>query len=376
MVELVIANKYKTYDYKNVSAIDIVRWVYSQKCIPIPCRPKTKKPILDICQYKDLENGYSYGLFNDSYHVASKERVEWINNYWNRWNSLSDDIEMVQRLSETISIALNTGNGWNNNQHLCVIDIDNTEFIDSFNVDLFRDCPRVYGKKGIKLLFFSEGSVEQGEIGDEQHAIDLYFSPSRLVFIYGEHDKSKPDNPVFYRMDGLKPIPHLERPKVMDFLNTFANENDLKLKLKKEELEPIKQLPKINKFGKSKPTLTSWSNLRLSDVIQFNTTKIAHPVHGSTTGVNMSLNLSDDTWYCHRCHTGGGVLELIAVVEGIIDCSESQRGLFDFTSSKNVDRWLDLKKILEDKYGVDVFGYEVNVRKWYNGNKKGISDLF
>jgi hypothetical protein len=47
-----------------------------------------------------------------------------------------------------------------------------------------------------------------------------------------------------------------------------------------------------------------------------------HPVHGSTTGRNFWVNIFDDTWYCHRCESGGGPLEFFAVKEGMIECAE------------------------------------------------------
>ncbi len=51
-----------------------------------------------------------------------------------------------------------------------------------------------------------------------------------------------------------------------------------------------------------------------------------HPTHGSTTGTNFHVNLSTGEWYCFRCCSGGGAISLLAVQEGIIDCSEAIPG--------------------------------------------------
>ena len=51
-----------------------------------------------------------------------------------------------------------------------------------------------------------------------------------------------------------------------------------------------------------------------------------HPLHGSDSGHNFSINSSKNVWYCFRHNSGGGALELLAVQEGIISCSEAGKG--------------------------------------------------
>jgi len=52
----------------------------------------------------------------------------------------------------------------------------------------------------------------------------------------------------------------------------------------------------------------------------------SHPIHGSTTQNNFSVNTAKNCWYCFRCDTGGGPILWLAVREGIIDCSEALPG--------------------------------------------------
>jgi hypothetical protein len=52
----------------------------------------------------------------------------------------------------------------------------------------------------------------------------------------------------------------------------------------------------------------------------------AHPQHGSSTGVNLDVNVAKGLWHCWRHGTGGDALSLIAVCEGLIACGDLQAG--------------------------------------------------
>ena len=52
----------------------------------------------------------------------------------------------------------------------------------------------------------------------------------------------------------------------------------------------------------------------------------SHPVHGSSTGMNFSVDTKKNVWHCFRCCSGGGPWQLLAVIEGIIDCGDSVPG--------------------------------------------------
>lgn len=72
----------------------------------------------------------------------------------------------------------------------------------------------------------------------------------------------------------------------------------------------------------------------------------AHPIHGSSGGMNFWINPQKNIWHCFRCNSGGGPLSAIAVKEGIIDCSEARRG--NLRGNKAVDA---LQKA-RSKYGL------------------------
>ena len=78
-----------------------------------------------------------------------------------------------------------------------------------------------------------------------------------------------------------------------------------------------------------------------------------HPQHGSTNGMNFRVDTKNNTWICFRCNMGknsslgcGGPSELIAVMEGIIDCSDSGKNCFTVEQGSNVI------KIAREKYGL------------------------
>ena len=71
-----------------------------------------------------------------------------------------------------------------------------------------------------------------------------------------------------------------------------------------------------------------------------------HPIHGSETGVNLSVDLDRNLWHCFRHDSGGSVLEWIAVSEGVIDCSEAVPGVL------RGDRFWQVLEIAHEKYGL------------------------
>ncbi len=74
--------------------------------------------------------------------------------------------------------------------------------------------------------------------------------------------------------------------------------------------------------------------LKIEHVIDVKTLKATstgyqgeHPVHGSSTGANFTVNTLKGVWHCFRCQSGGGPLALIAVKEGLIPCDQVLPGV-------------------------------------------------
>ncbi len=62
----------------------------------------------------------------------------------------------------------------------------------------------------------------------------------------------------------------------------------------------------------------------------------SHPLHGSTSGKNFSINTSKNCWHCFRHGTGGGPLEWLAVETGLIQCQDAKPECLDTETFKKV----------------------------------------
>jgi hypothetical protein len=77
-----------------------------------------------------------------------------------------------------------------------------------------------------------------------------------------------------------------------------------------------------------------------------------HPVHGSTTGKNFRIDPQKGVWYCFRCLSGGGPLQLLAVLEGLIPCNQAQPGALRGELFKKVLQIAREKKLLPEEEAV------------------------
>lgn len=71
-----------------------------------------------------------------------------------------------------------------------------------------------------------------------------------------------------------------------------------------------------------------------------------HPKHGSDGGMNFRVDLNNNVYYCFRDQAGGGPSELIAVMEGIIDCGDAGPNCY------TEDQAREVIQIAREKYGL------------------------
>jgi len=106
---------------------------------------------------------------------------------------------------------------------------------------------------------------------------------------------------------------------------------------------------------------TSWqgdniTNIPIGNIISFNGLSDMgggcfqgpHPKHGSDNGMNFRIDTTNNTWYCFRCACGGGPSELIAVMEGVINCDDAGQSCY------SQDQAREVIKIAREKYGLSV----------------------
>lgn len=123
-------------------------------------------------------------------------------------------------------------------------------------------------------------------------------------------------------------------------------------------------------FKESKPKIirdhksSSWTgdnitNIPIGNIISFDGLRDVgngclqgcHPKHGSDNGMNFRVDTKNNTWICFRCNSKdsrgcGGSSELIAVMEGILDCSDV--GASCYTKKQAIE----VIKIAREKYGL------------------------
>jgi P4 family phage/plasmid primase-like protien len=134
------------------------------------------------------------------------------------------------------------------------------------------------------------------------------------------------------------PIASISKEKLLEILKPLRTsfKIDKKKEQKKEEQrelgsQKVMGLQDLESWGKELrveeillPAEPIKDNLDSSGELQG-----VHPIHGSSKeegGNNFAININKNQWCCYRCGSGGGAWELLAVREGILDCSECVPG--------------------------------------------------
>lgn len=73
----------------------------------------------------------------------------------------------------------------------------------------------------------------------------------------------------------------------------------------------------------------------------------SHPTHGSATRQNFHFSVEKNVWHCFRHDVGGGPLLLLAVLEGIIKCSDAKPGAL------RGEIFIKVLEIAQKKYDID-----------------------
>ena len=314
------------------SAGEVIAWLRQEKMTPLPLRTKSKVPWYGITQ-ESLK-------CDTSFLIPTAERLQVVNDYW-------DSRDWQRATPKDIGISIGVLNGWNNGVYVAFPDIDNRELVDDFRYsEVFASCPLVKGKKGAKLIakvvLAEEGEVwpdtpiQWRPISDSSDGpqLELFTGDAKKhCVIYGEHDKSTREHPIFYQfVRGFG-----------DMIPTLALGDVIK------EMDKIASLHGLYRVEQDEPTKTEWQALhaqtnsrsgvriceqygiQMSNVLAVppnarrtsSGTLFEHPVHGATGQGNLFVNTRLNLWYCFRCGAGGDPLTWVAVREGFIECNEA-----------------------------------------------------
>lgn len=354
-----IANKYTTDKYINVSnptAYNVVTWLEENGITPIPCQPKTKKPIQNISRdslkkrmgiaKSDISKDDDIG----SYHKPIPERLEIINKWWSN-SEFHKDAGV-----EDESIAVDCVPEYNHNKKLVIIDVDTDELYKEFvDNELFKPMPVIRGGRGCKLLTFitdetlpnytkAHAITDSTSLVKEQ-VFEIFIASKRIALVWGEHPDSTLEKSVIYRfIRGFgQEIPTFSYDILRSEFSKIALKYNLLVEnsLQNEYNNDDNWSEYISPVG-NRESIAGLLNLRCVD-IGYPTGKVIkigdelvgdHPYHGSTHHMgNFRINLSKNIWCCYRCGSdgdhpvGGGPMKLAAVMAGIIQCGDAPRGL-------------------------------------------------
>lgn len=121
-------------------------------------------------------------------------------------------------------------------------------------------------------------------------------------------------------------------------LDSSVTEEDDIESLEKEEKTRVGKIKKTQRNSRIEPLKIGWlDKIRIADIALpspivrsdpngSGEVQGGHPLHGSDNGLNFSVNVKKNIWHCWRDDSGGGPLELIAMINGLIECGEAGRG--------------------------------------------------
>lgn len=197
---------------------------------------------------------------------------------------------------------------------LAILDIDDKETLSRIEPHL----PRTFSvttAKGRHFYYILTGAAKKLILHtNERHVGELQAGPTFYVVGPGSTHPSG----TIYRVDDDAPVKTLGYGEIVELLSPYL----------RAEREPVPAPDPIRRL------LADKHNLRITDVISLTRFKSRgagqyigpHPIHGSDTGQNLSIDTHKDRWFCFRHNTGGGALQLLAIKEGILRCEDAGSG--------------------------------------------------
>ena len=235
---------------------------------------------------------------------VAKQGKQPIDKGWTKPENLmsADDPKLQEWLADGGNYGVVAGRG------LAILDSDTRELID-LTIDKLPNTFTVQspGSKGCHSYFHSrlEKAIrlrdKDGEnVGDIQGLGKMVVGPGSI------HPNGRP-----YLITNDVPLAKITKEELLGALKPYVVPD-----------EEVMRIERAARSERSKAEL----DLAITQVVLLGKLQRrgdeyfgAHPVHGSKTGRNFSINAVKNCWHCFRHGTGGGPLSLLAVQEGLIN---------------------------------------------------------
>lgn len=276
--------------------------------------------------------------------AGGKEAVE--KGWQETRNYTMDDPELKSHLAQGGNYGVMPTSG------ICILDADEATrmrdllkpFLDTFTVRT--------GGDGVKFHFYFrcpdlEGKIPFYDLEDGTHLGEVYGSGAK-AYCVGPGSL----HPSGRRYEVVRDLPLMEIPiEVLDqefFGKVKSSRSDV------TDASPglvvARRPPEVVSMG---GTISDQLGLRCEEFLMPLKPRVSgeeiigeHPVHGSSTGTNLAINTSKNSWTCRRCNSGGGPLEALAVAEGLISCDQAGPDCLD-------GKWQEIFDLLR-KHGYNV----------------------
>jgi len=251
---------------------------------------------------------------------------------WQKNNNYKfDDQPFLDWISDDNNFGVLCGKG-----NLAVIDADEPEISELVQKKLPKTFTVTTGSGG-KHFYFIVPDMERKIVlydKDHKHYGEIQFTGTQVIAPGSIHPNNKR-----YEISRDLPIKTISLKDIEKTLSDYVNNTK---NLEEWEFEEIDVGEKSEFIDITK--IINISGFKKHGREYYG----AHPVHGSSTGTNFVVNPIQGTWYCFRCNSGGGALSLIAVLEGIIDCSEAKPGAL------KGDVFKQLVNVAQEKYDIKI----------------------
>ncbi len=233
-------------------------------------------------------------------HKNSKKPIE------NGWQKNPHQFNQVPAwMTDGFNYGVICGSG-----NLVVLDCDQEAFYEQIKDKLPKTFIVKTPKRGKHVYLYCQGLLEIINLDkDGIHYGEIRGAKAQVVGPGSTH----PDTGTKYVVECNEPIAQVNKEELLGLLIDYLPLKRIYKHEKVKDGNSVNVEEVVSKFG--------FEGKHIGDQIAG-----SHPVHGSTNGTNFVIHPAKNVWHCFRHGTGGGVLSLIGVLEGIIDCESATVG--------------------------------------------------